>query len=141
MIDYWERKLRLEAAPLPSLLYFHPEYHSLAAPHPILWTPGSNPHEVAKAVVQCRMLSGRYRIRMLTKHFGPTKSGSCPAPCCPSEEMETLEHLLVFCPHYREVRETLTRLWTSTPDPAILVLVLSILTGPPSELIQFILDP
>ena len=55
--------------------------------------------------------------------------------------METLEHLLVFCPHYREARETLTRLWTSTLDPAILVLVLSILTGPPSELIQFILDP
>ena len=58
--DFWEKKLRKEAAPLSSLTYFRPEFHSLRRPHPILWTPGSNPHEVAKAVIQLNMLSGRY---------------------------------------------------------------------------------
>ena len=44
-------KLREEASLLPSLEYSNPYFHSLARPHPLLPTPGSNPHEVAKAVV------------------------------------------------------------------------------------------
>ena len=42
VISYWEVKLRGEAALLPSLKYFKPEFHSLPTPHPTLWTPGSN---------------------------------------------------------------------------------------------------
>ena len=66
VIDFWEQRLRSEAAPMTSLLYFKPDYMSLARPHPIWWTAGSNPYEVSKAVIQCRMLSGRYRTRLLT---------------------------------------------------------------------------
>ena len=61
VISYCEKKLRAEAALLPSLAFFQPEFHSLFTPHPILWTPRSNPYEVAKAIVQLRMLSGRHR--------------------------------------------------------------------------------
>ena len=60
VIDYWERKLRGEAALLPSLVYFKPQYHSLKKNHPILWTPKANPYEMTKAVIQLKMLSGRY---------------------------------------------------------------------------------
>ena len=142
VVDHWEQVLRKEASTLPSLKYFIPEYHSLSSPHPILWTAGANPYEVTKAVIQCKMLSGRYRIAMLTRHFGPDKSGSCPAPSCPPCESETLEHLLVLCPHYKETRNKLTKLWiSSTPDHILVMFLLSVLTGPSEALVQFLLDP
>ena len=37
VIDYWEQKLRHEAAPLTSLEFFNPRFMSLSSPHPI-WT-------------------------------------------------------------------------------------------------------
>ena len=58
--DFWEQKLQSDAGPLTSLLYFKPIYMSLARPHAIWWTAGGNPYEVSKAVIQYRMLSGRY---------------------------------------------------------------------------------
>ena len=49
VVDYWEQKLRMEASILPSLAYFHTQFMSLAKPHPLWLTAGSNPHEVSKA--------------------------------------------------------------------------------------------
>ena len=39
---------------------------------------------------------------MLTRHWGSHRTGSCPAPGC--SEQETLEHILVFCPYYNDMR-------------------------------------
>ena len=136
--DYWETQLRDAAAPLPSLAYFKPEFHSLHKPHPILWTPRANPYEVAKAVIQLRMLSGRYRVAMLTRHWSPSRSSSCPASDC--QEEETLEHLLVFCKHYDHARVKLRRLWESCREPLLTDLITKVLYGPPISLVQFILD-
>ena len=77
--DYWEKKLRRDAAPLPSLAYFKPE-------------------------------------------------------------LETLEHILVFCQYYDETRAKLHRLWTSTSNLHVLQLLSAALNGPPLDLVQFILD-
>ena len=136
--DYWETKLRYDVAPLPSLVYFKPHFHSLQKPHPILWTPRANSHEVAKAVIQLRMLSGRYRVAMLTRHWSPTRSGTCPAPDC--HDLETLEHLLVSCTYYYQTRETLKRLWISYKIPHLGDLIPVLLSGTPIHLVQFILD-
>ena len=68
IVDYWEKKLCQEAFPLDSLIHFKPHFHSLSSPHPIFWTAGPNPYEVSKAIVQGRMLSGRYRTELLAKH-------------------------------------------------------------------------
>ena len=57
VMDYWEVKLRQEASLLPSLKNFKPEFHSLSNSHPILWTAGTNPYEVSKALIQLKMLS------------------------------------------------------------------------------------
>ena len=136
--DYWEQKLREEASLLSSLSYFHPVYHSLSSPHPILWTPGANPHEVGKAVVQLRMLSGRYRTAMVTRHWSSSRRGICPVPDC--TEFETLEHFLILCPYYEDMRDKLKKLWLSTTNPHILQIVSEVLTGPVSDLLQFLLD-
>ena len=136
--DYWEQRLRGEASLLSSFSYFQPVYHSLSSPHPILWTPGANPYEVSKAVIQLRMLSGRYRTAMVTRHWSPSRKGTCPVPSC--DEFETLEHLLLYCPYYEQIRERLRKLWLCTPNPFVHQITVQKLTGPVSDLLQFLLD-
>ena len=138
--DYWETRLRQEAAILPSLNYFEPEFYSLCHPRPILWTPRPNPHEVSKSLIQLKMLSGRYRVARLTRHWNPNnKSGCCPAPDC--SLLETLEHLLVSCNHYAHLRSRIKQLWYSTPSLELLHIVTSVLNSPEQDLVQFLLDP
>ena len=84
------------------------------------------------------MLSGRYRTAMLTRHWD-SKGGCCSAPDC--ADLETLEHILVFCPYYNQTRLKLRRLWKSSTNADILQLVSLALSGPPLDLVQFILDP
>ena len=62
VIDFWETHLREEAVKLreTSLKFFKAEFMFLKKPQPIWSTCGSNPLEVHIAVVQARMLSGRY---------------------------------------------------------------------------------
>jgi len=82
---------------LTSLIYFKPEYSSLTKPHPIYLTAGSKPYEVAKAVVQVRMLSGRYRTENLAKHWSTNKEGYYLGAIC-HQICESLEHILLWCP-------------------------------------------
>ena len=139
VMDYWEQKLRLESRALTSLVYFDPRYMSLARPHPIWWTAGSNPYEVSKAVIQCRMLSGRYRTYQLTSHWSDNKAINCPSPICQSS-VETLEHLLLHCPAYTHTRLTLLNKWKGVEHHSIQLLITSILTKPSSYFMQFLLD-
>ena len=124
---------------MTSLAHFKPEFYSLLHPHPILWTAGPNPYEVSKAVVQCRMLSGRYRTEMLASHWSSNKQGFCQAPSC-TEVCENLEHILLWCPSYESTRENLRRLWLDHPNPIIAQLTATILNSTPNILMQFILD-
>ena len=89
--DYWQAKLRNQAKELKSLKYFHPEFMSLFHPHPLLTTAESS-YDTNKMIVQLRMLSGRYRVGTLLRHFSPDKSGVCEI--C-NLENEDLEHILV----------------------------------------------
>ena len=86
VINYWEQTLRQDMLPLPSLVYFRAEFSVLNTPHPVNWTPASNPYEVSKAVVHAKILSGKYRIAKLTSHW-TNKGGT-----------ETLEHILFLVP-------------------------------------------
>ena len=59
ILEWWQEKFREEANLLPSLVYFKPNFMSLARPHPIWMSSGCSPYEVKKATVQARMLSGK----------------------------------------------------------------------------------
>ena len=98
VISFWESKLRAEAKPLPSLQYFKPDYMSLVKPHPIWTSCGSNPFEVNKAVIQARMLSGRYITDQLARHWTSNSAGFCTLPNCSMNTYGSLEHLLLVCP-------------------------------------------
>ena len=106
VIDFWESNLRDEATALrpSSLQNFKPEYMSLCKPHLIWTTCGSNPYEINKAVIQARMLSGRYVTDQLSRHWTDNKTGVCSLPTCTGQEIGSLEHLLLFCPALSETR-------------------------------------
>ena len=94
-MDYWQTKLRNDASRLESLKYFKPQFMSLQVTHPIWSTCGSNSYEVCKAIVQARMLSGRYRTDHLIRHFS-NNDGSCTLCKC-SSCPGSIEHLLLKC--------------------------------------------
>ena len=112
---------------------------SLARPHAIWWTAGGNPYEVSKAIVQCKMLSGRYRTCKLSSKWSQSGDSSCPSPGC-QHIPETLDHLLLQCPAYVHARAGVVRKWKSVACPAIADLVCQALAKPSSYLLQFLLD-
>ena len=102
--DFWQSKLRVRSKELSSLRYFKPNFMSLLHPHPLLST-ASHSYDVNKMIVQLRMVSGRYRVGTLVRHFAPANSGLCEL--C-NQELEDLQHLLLTCPFLQERRITLT---------------------------------
>ena len=106
--DYWQQKLREEAAQLDSLSYFNPLYMSLSTPHPLWLTTTSNPYEINKAVVQARMLSGRYRSEGLCRFWSANPNGYCLlqsySDTCLKED---ISHILLHCPSLSTTRANL----------------------------------
>ena len=111
-MDFWQRKLRCDAAPLSSLEYFKPEFMSLQVTHPLWTSCGSNSYEICKAVIQAKMLSGRYRTDQLLRHF-TDNDGSCDL--CHQNIPGSIEHLLVQCPVLDDHRKQI-HLKLSTSD-------------------------
>ena len=107
VLNYWEIKLRSEAdsSDLSSLKHFHPEFQSLSTPHPIWSTAGSSPYQVAKATIQAKMLSGRYRTERLMRFWSKNPGGVCLLPSCSALNVhEDLEHILVHCGSLADTR-------------------------------------
>ena len=85
---------------------------SLVSPHKLLTSAGSNPFEVAKARVQLQFLCSTYRSAKLCRHWTPSNpNGFCTfPPCWYRSEVETSEHILLFCPAYQTSRSRLLTL-------------------------------
>ena len=109
VVSYWESVLRAEAFSLSSLSFFKSPFMSLCKPHPLWSTAGSSPAKVAKATVQALLLSGRYRLETLMKHWTSNKNGTCLlSPQC-SDIKEDLSHFLCICPALLSYRQKLLR--------------------------------
>ena len=104
--DYWQQRLRADAAPLESLAYFNPVYMSLSQPHPVWLTASSNPYEVNKAIIQAQMLSGRYRTESLCRYWSANPGGFCLLKLCLNTK-EDLTHILITCPALDNTRSRL----------------------------------
>ena len=116
VMDFLEKKLRLAASRLDSLIYFKPAFYSLNRPHPIWSTSGNNPYEVEKATVQAKLLSGRYRTCWLSRHWSSDPSGSCSLPHCHlnGPTPGTLQHFLLHCEDLVPARVRVASLWSKT---------------------------
>ena len=97
--DYWEFKLRSEAAPVlnKSLCYFHPEYFSLKTPHKLLVAAGNKPYKVAKSVIQLKFLwpTG---LRKTQRGYVPSLCATMAVPLNPQNTL---------CPAYSSKRHAL----------------------------------
>lgn len=145
VIDFWEKHLRVEALKLRdhSLKYFRAEFMSLTKPHPLWSTCGSNPYEIHKAVVQARMLSGRYITDKLSRHWTENKSGLCSTPGCTGEDVGSLEHMLLFCPALTDARQRVIALChkISLENEDVKNILHSALNEQTTEMVmQFLLD-
>ena len=112
---------------------------SLSRPHPILDTC-PNPYELNKTTVQLKMLSGRYRVGSLTRHFSADSNGLCEL--C-GTEVEDLVHLLVpRCPLLVDRREALLDFSFSIArkSPLCLPILNTALAGSQEAWVQFVLD-
>ena len=108
VLDYWETKLRLKAAPMRSLQFFKPEYMSLSRAHPIWTTSKNNPYETNKAIIQARFLSGRYRTESLCRFWSDNTVGVCLLHSCVNNQItEDVSHILVICDSLASVRDQL----------------------------------
>ena len=142
--DFWENKLRCEAAPVlsKSLRYFRPQFLSLKSPHRILQSAGSKPYEVAKAIIQLKFMSSQYNCGHRTRHWSPNNpEGLCTFPACFSMgHIETPEHILLYCPAYSEKRETLLNIsLKNLVSNGLAVQFLG--SSETTNSIQFLLDP
>ena len=67
------------------------------------------------------------------------KNGYCLHPTCNSK-VEDIDHILLWCPSYNQLREKLLQIWLSCSNHSINQLIRSILSGPSKQLLLFILD-
>ena len=138
--DFWQTKLRNDVSALPSLQYFKPQYMSLSRPHPLFQTCGQNSYEICKAVVQAKMLSGRYRSDSLARHFNQGSDGNCTL--CVEDVPGTIKHILVHC---STLSATRVHLLNKLKDYKISDISKSIIntiinSGNSEDLVQFLLD-
>ena len=115
---------------------------SLFSPHPI-WTHAKSPYEVSKAVIACRMLSGRYRTDRLTRHWTPDNpQGICRLSGCSNQE-GTLTHILLYCPALSESRLGMIKLWSNfmVSRQALLPIIHFYTILQPDSMIHFLLFP
>ena len=138
--DFWQSHYRNRSADLTSLRYFKPQFMSLLHPHPILST-AFHAYDINKMVVQLRMLSGRYRVGSLLKHFSASHNGDCEL--C-GLELEDLSHLLVpRCPHLLERKALLVeyaRSVLSSSEVCLSIFTNILDNGKEDEQVQLFLD-
>ena len=132
-------KVRSEDSEMSSLKYFKPQFMSLLRPHPILST-AAHSYDTNKMIVQLRMLSGRYRVGSLLKHFSPSNTGICEL--CGTEE-EDLQHMLIRCPNLQDRRRLLIEYSRSVllQSPTCTLILEDILSSSSQDTqVQFLLD-
>jgi hypothetical protein len=143
VLEYWHARLVAKADSLESLSHLRTRCLSLTSCHPIFLSCGSSPWETEKATTQARLLSGRYRLEVLTSHWTPwNRDGLCSLPECwgtDASHKGSVEAFLLGCPSLSVVRTELTesvlKFYRDYPDLENLVKECMSLSA-----VQFLLD-
>jgi hypothetical protein len=137
-------RLRAHAASLPSLTYLRSSHMSLSGPSPLWTSCKDSQHEVRKATIQARMLSGRYRTCWLRRHWSGDTSGVCRVPGCTGDSPGTLLHLATGqCPGLAAATTAAARHWSIFlhEHPALSPIIHEYASGDPEDFLGFLLDP
>ena len=117
---------------------------SLTSTSPIWTSCRTLEFEVKKAVVQARMLSGRYRTCWLRRHWSDNETGMCRVPGCTGDAPGTLLHLATGqCPGLAEATAAAVDHWTQYlgENSFLLPLIQEYAGADPSTFLGFLLDP
>ena len=141
--DWWQNKYRTEAAPLKSLKYFDANYMSLSNPHPIWTSARHSQYEVKKAIVQARMLSGRYRTCWLRRHWSGDSAGVCRIPGCTNQPGTLLHLATAECPGLAAARVKAVAIWSVflRENPHLFPIISFYSLGESENFVKFLLDP
>ena len=115
---------------------------SLSIPHPH-WLHAGSPFEVRKAVIACRMLSGRYRTDRLSRHWTKDNpNGYCRLPGC-HDQVGDLQHILLSCTALTESQAGMIKMWSSfmVGKPSLFKAVKEFTIVQENLFMQFLLDP
>ena len=99
---YWNDALKQQAREMSSLKYLNLQMCSVEECHPV-WETGTDPRQVPMATVRAAILTGRYTLTG-EKCAGTRRVDSCPY--CTSQEAETLEHFILGCALYDDIRRS-----------------------------------
>ena len=101
--DYWEKQFIQSVDASETLQYVDTEAASLSIPMRVWQLAGLCSIQVRQATVVNWMILGVYFTRELLFKMKKVKSDQCFA--CESKETENLEHFLLHCPFYQNIRE------------------------------------
>ena len=141
VIDYHEIMLRESASSLSSLYYFKPNFMSLTKPHPLWTSCCENSYEVSKAIIEAKLISGRYRTDRLARHFQGSSNGDCRM--CDEAVPGTIEHLLLQCPSLEPTRSKMFKSVTERHDFSALTktIICDVFSSPVlTDKVQLLLD-
>ena len=140
--EYWQGQFALECSKLPSLCFFDPKKASLLRTHAIWRYAGSSSYEVNKSIVAAKMLSGRYRTEALSRHWSGIGGGFCAMSTC-DQVVGDLEHMLVKCPAFHEMRVRFLSIWRQKLChlKPLLDLFMRVINGPAEKHVAFLLNP
>ena len=112
-----------------SLRYMAVQKHPLDEPHPLYKHTGSNPHEIEKAAIKARILTGTYTLQANRHKFNQQDIDKTCELC--RTDTENREHFILDCTALEERRQK--------HIPSLLELAPE-LKGKRTELLQCILD-
>ena len=111
----YRREILEEKETKNSLRYLAIQELPLDEPHQIYETVGSSPHEVEKAAIKARLLTGCYTLQAHKLKFNQHEIDKF-CPLC-SKEIEDREHFILKCEMLERQREKhLQRLFTALPN-------------------------
>ena len=141
--DFWHTKLSSEASAKKSLKFLKCAFLPLGHPHMLWESCSGSPRALQSAIIQARLLSGRYRCDYLVSKWS-NSDGSCRLPGCHTFPGDSSHLLSGTCPALRRtlILSLKNSLDTLAAHPLLLDLVKNIISSSSSEAwVAFILDP
>ena len=112
----YRKKIMEEQKSKNSLRYLMLQKHPLDEPHPIYRYTGSNPHEINKAAIKARILTGTYTLQANKHKFNQYEIDKTCELC--AKEAEDREHFILRCSALQEARQNhLSKLLKLVPKP------------------------
>ena len=128
----------------PSLKFIKADFLPLGlGPHQLWLSCEGSDSAIQAALIQSKILTGRYRDDVLLSKFDNRKSGRCSLPNCNNFPGDVVHYLSGSCPALAPVQNlTLERcLENLSSTPMLIPLVVSALQSSSEDWSKFILDP